>query len=638
MKHWGIRTRVLFLAMAPSLMILLALVTYFTYQRIEEVDVSLAERGKLIARRLAPGTEYAIFAGDRAALQRLADAASSEVDVSSITINDALGHELAHSRGRVSATADLSLRFTEAVKQTRLAVGDFPEQIQASDGDAKIGEISVVMSRVAAAAQQRRLLLTGLALGLLGIALAVLLAVLIGNGVIRPIRRLANAMVDLGRGGRVRPIPTDGGGELSTLAEGFNQMAARLQADARELEARIEEATRALVVQKDAAEKATRAKSRFIAAASHDLRQPLHAIGLFSSALQRRVQGADLQTVAADLAQAVGIMERLFNSLLDISRLDAGALGVSPRAFALDRLFAQLAAEHADAAARKQLRLRFRPTGMVVLSDELLVHRILTNLVANAIRYTRSGSALVCCRPRGDALQIEVRDSGIGIAPEKHEDIFLEFYRNGDAGGDEDMGLGLGLAIVSRLARLLGTRVLVRSALGRGSTFSLRLPRGDAATIRAPVEVAQARAEKSDLALHVLVVDDDPLVLAGNRALLEEIGCTVTSAADTARALAALAALANEPALVLCDMWLGDGQNGIDLLRRASALAGTKISGILISGDTGVETQRAADEAGYLLLHKPVAPAKLRAVVMNFAWKVREMNTAGEIRDENPAG
>jgi two-component system, sensor histidine kinase len=638
MRHWGIRTRVLFLAMAPSLMILLALVTYFTYQRIEEVDVSLAERGKLIARRLAPGTEYAIFAGDRAALQRLADAASSEVDVSSIAIDDALGHELARSGGSVPANVDPSLRFSEAVKQTRLAVGDFPEQGQVSGSDAKIGEITVVMSRVAAAAQQRRLLLTGLALGLLGIALAVALAVLIGNGVIRPIRRLANAMVELGRGRHVAPISTAGGGELSTLAEGFNQMAARLQADARELEARIEEATRALIVQKDAAEQATRAKSRFIAAASHDLRQPLHAIGLFSSALQRRVQGAELQSVAADLAQSVGIMERLFNSLLDISRLDAGALSASPRAFALDRLFAQLAAEHGDAAARKQLRLRFRPTAAVVRSDELLVHRILTNLVANAIRYTRSGGVLVCCRRRDDALQIEVRDSGIGIEPEKHEDIFLEFYRNGDAGDDADMGLGLGLAIVSRLARLLGTRVSVRSAPGRGSVFALRLPRGNAAAIRAPVEVAQMRAERSDLALNVLVVDDDPLVLAGNRALLEEIGCTVTSAADTPHALAALAALAHEPVLVLCDMWLGDGENGIDLLRRASALAGAKISGILISGDTGAETQRAADEAGYLLLHKPVSPAKLRAVVMNFAWKVREMTNPGGTRDEDTAG
>jgi hypothetical protein len=151
MKHWGIRTRVLFLAMAPSLMILLSLVTYFTYQRIEEVDVALVERGKLIARRLAPGTEYAIFAGDRAALQRLARSAS-EVDVSSIAISDAVGQELAHAGASGAEGADASMRFTEAVRQTRLAVGDFPEQVQASDSAAKIGEITVVMSRCSASA------------------------------------------------------------------------------------------------------------------------------------------------------------------------------------------------------------------------------------------------------------------------------------------------------------------------------------------------------------------------------------------------------------------------------------------------------------------------------------------------------
>src|SRR5262249_43434925 len=215
-------------------------------------------------------------------------------------------------------------------------------------------------------------------------------------------------------------MSTGGGGELSPLAEGFNQMAAQLQAGARDLEARINAATRELTVQKDAAEQAANAKSRFIAAASHDLRQPLHAIGLFSSALQRRVEGAELKSIADHLGQAVGVMERLFNSLLDISRLDSGALSPSLRAVPLDPLFAQLAAEYADAAAQKGLRLRVHPTGAVVVSDELLLHRILTNLVANAIRYTHTGGVMLCCRRRGGQVQIEVRDSGIGIAKEKH--------------------------------------------------------------------------------------------------------------------------------------------------------------------------------------------------------------------------
>jgi len=636
MSGWGIRARVLFLALAPSVMILLSLVIYFTYERIVEVDVSLAERGKLVARRLAPATEFAIFTGDHAALQRLSDAAVHEADVSSIAIADAKGNELASSGRIAPADESGSMRFTEPVIQTRLAVGDFPEQMQGTDPPAKVGEITVVMSRASAAAQQRLLLLIGFALGLAGLALAIALALAIGNAVIRPIRRLAGAMVELGQGHDVVPLATGGGGELGTLAEGFNRMAARLQADARELEARIADATRALMVQKDAAEQATKAKSRFIAAASHDLRQPLHAIGLFTSTLQRRTEGTELETVVSDLTKAVAAMDRLFNSLLDISRLDAGTLQATPRAFPLDRLFAQLAAEYSDAAAQKRLRLRVRPTAAVVVSDELLLHRILTNLMANAIRYTPNGSVLLACRRRGEMLQIEVRDSGIGIATDKHRDIFLEFYQIGDAAGDRMMGLGLGLAIVSRLARLLGSRVDVRSAPGRGSVFSLLVPRAKPGAMVQQVDAEQPAFAKSKLALRVLVVDDDALVIASNRALLEEMGCAVSTASNGRIAQAELAAHPAEPVLVLCDMWLADGENGIDLLRRLAALTDARVSGILISGDTSPETLAAATQAGYALLHKPVSPAKLRAVVMNFAWKLREIN-AGELRDEDPA-
>jgi signal transduction histidine kinase len=636
MSSWGIRARVLFLALAPSIMILFSLVIYFTYERIVEVDVSLAERGKLVARRLAPASEFAIFTGDHAALQRLADAAVHEADVSSIAIADAQGTELARS-GRSAPVGDsASMRFTEPVIQTRLAVGDFPEQMQGSSPPPKVGEITVVMSRASASAQQRQLLLIGFALGLAGLALAIALALAIGNAVIRPIRRLAGAMVELGQGRDVAPLGTGGGGELGTLAEGFNSMAARLQADARELEARIADATRALMVQKDAAEQATKAKSRFIAAASHDLRQPLHAIGLFTSTLQRRTEGTDLQSVAADLTKAVAVMDRLFNSLLDISRLDAGTLQATPRAFPLDRLFGQLAAEYSDAAAQKPLRLRVRPTLAVVVSDELLLHRILTNLMANAIRYTPHGSVLLACRRQGKMIRIEVRDSGIGIAHDKHRDVFLEFYQIGDAAGDRMMGLGLGLAIVSRLARLLGTRVDVRSAPGRGSVFSLLVARAEPGAIVQQLDSEQPVSGKPQLTLRVLVVDDDPLVVAGNRGLLEELGCVVSTASNGRLAQEILAAGSDEPVLVLCDMWLADGENGIDLLRRLTALTAARISGILISGDTSPETLAAATQAGYSLLHKPVSPAKLRAVVMNFAWKLRETNN-GELRDEDTA-
>jgi signal transduction histidine kinase/ActR/RegA family two-component response regulator len=633
MNGWGIRARVFFLALAPSVMILLVLVVYFTYQRIAEVDLSLAERGKLVARRLAPSAEFALFAGDRAGLQRLAEAAGAEADVAGIDIDDASGQQLVRT-GRADAGA---LRFTEPITQTRVAVGDFPEQAQVDAPPPVLGRITVSMSHANAERQQRRLLLSGLALGLAGLAFAIVLALLVGNTVIHPIRRLARAMGDLRRGEPAPPLPTAGGGELATLAEGFNRMAASLRADARELENRVREATAALLVERDAAEQATRAKSRFIAAASHDLRQPLHAIGLFTSTLQRRTEGTELRAVAEDLAKAVGVMDRQFRSLLDISRLDAGTMRVNRRPFPLARLFAQIVAEYADAAAQKRLRLTVRPSTAIVMSDELLVHRILGNLVANAIRYTASGGVMVACRRRGDDVEIQVRDSGIGIARERQSDIFLEFFQIGDGDGDRATGLGLGLAIVARLARLLGTAVTLRSAPGRGSVFSLRLPcaaHGDEVATPARQDAGDARRGPP---VTVLVVDDDPLVVAGSRAVLEDLGCSVRSAGGTAEALAAVRAHAGSPLLVLCDMWLAPGENGIDLLRRIHELTVARISGLLVSGDTGPETQAAAAAAGYPLLHKPVSPAKLRAAVMSLAWQAETSNGFG-MHDENSAG
>ena len=641
MRRWGIRSRVLFLALTPSVTILFALVGYFTYDRIAEVDVSLAQRGILVARGLAPGAEFALFAGNRLELQRLTDAALHEADVRSIAVADAEGQVLAHSGPLEAPAPGEAVIFTQPVMQTRLARMDLPErQDHAAEGapaaPAKVGEITVEMSRSATRVQQQKFLFVGLAFGLACVLVAVVLALFIGNSVVHPIKRLASSMVELEKGHRI-VVPATGGGELQTLNEGFNRMAAKLQADARELQIQIEDATRALVAQKDTAEQATKAKSRFIAAASHDLRQPLHAIDLFTSTLQRRAVATDLESVVRDLAQAVSVMDRLFDALLDISKLDAGTLRAEIRPFPLERLFVQLAAEYSNAAAQKHLRLHIRQTNAVVVSDELLVHRILANLVANAIRYTNEGTVMVHSRRRGNDCQIEVRDSGIGIPEDKQSEIFQEYYQIGNGARDRRMGLGLGLAIASRLARLLGTEVKVCSLPGRGSVFSLRLPRGERDAAPDHSDLASETVRSDAAVLPVLVVDDDPLVLASNRGLLEEMGCEVTAVADGESALSTLEARSGKPVLVLCDLWLSGGENGIDLLQRLSAMTVSPISGILISGDTRPETVAAARTAGFPLLHKPVSPAKLRAVVMQFAWRMREFTTP-ELRDEDSPG
>jgi signal transduction histidine kinase/DNA-binding NarL/FixJ family response regulator len=517
MKNWGIRARVLLLALAPSMLILLTLVAYFTYARIAEVDASLARQGRSVARQLAPGAEFALFAGDRAALQRLTDAAAREINVYAIRITDADRRELARSgaEGERIAEAELA-EFTEPVFETRLPT-DIPERLYAPAAPAMIGQIAVTMSRRAAEAEQRRLLTTGLVLGLACMAGAVLLAMITGDGVVRPIRTLADAMQRLGTGESVAPLAVSGGGELRTLQEGFNDMSARLRASTQELRARIEAATRALSMEKETAEQATAAKSRFIAAASHDLRQPLHAIGMFSATLERRSRGTELEGVVDDLVRAVAVMDQLFDALLDISRLEAGALHASLGQVPLAPLFAQLNAEHRELALRKGLVLRFARTHATVVSDELLLHRLLGNLVLNAIRYTSRGSVLVCARRRADAIRIEVRDSGIGISPAHQKAIFREFYQVGNPARDRDRGLGLGLAIVSRIARLLGSEVLVRSAPGRGSVFFLDLARAGATTLAPVVAPPIVGVWQEKLPVAVLLVDDDLVSLAGGR-------------------------------------------------------------------------------------------------------------------------
>jgi len=317
-------------------------------------------------------------------------------------------------------------------------------------------------------------------------------------------------------------------------------------------------------------------------------------------------------------------MERLFDSLLDISRLDSGIVIAQPRPFALDRLFTQLQAEYADLAREKGLRLRVRRTNVVVFADEVLLHRLVSNLVANAIRYTESGSVMIAGRLRHSAVRLEVRDSGIGIPVDKQRDIFEEFYQLDNATRDRGLGLGLGLAIVARLAELLETHVGIRSRPSHGSVFFLDVPRAPPGTVAVSDDEATDLEAEGVASVAVLVLDVDPQVLAGARSLLAEQGCKVSAVGDVAAAEAALARMGPDPVLLLCDLWLPGGHSGLDVVRHLAAAESPPVSGILISGDTRPETIRAAKDAGLLLLHKPVSPAKLRAIVDNFAWRLRK--------------
>jgi CheY-like chemotaxis protein/anti-sigma regulatory factor (Ser/Thr protein kinase) len=322
----------------------------------------------------------------------------------------------------------------------------------------------------------------------------------------------------------------------------------------------------------------------------------------------------DARKVVDQAEASVVAMEQLLDALLDISKLDAGILTPHLEDFRLNALLARMQNSFAAAAAAKGLRLRAVPSHLVVRSDPVLLERIMMNLVSNAVRYTERGGVVIGCRRRGADVRIEVWDSGLGIPDDKRTAVFQEFFQLTDPGRDRSKGLGLGLAIVERLARLLQHRIELRSTPGRGSAFAIVLPAGDAQRVIATPPAAQT-VDRHLRGAFVVVVDDEALVRDGMRGLLTGWGCHVLAAGSGDEALAQLAAHERIPDLIVSDYRLRDGENGIDVIHRLHAALTVPIPSVLISGDTAPERLREATASGYHLLHKPVQPAKLRAML-----------------------
>ncbi len=410
-----------------------------------------------------------------------------------------------------------------------------------------------------------------------------------------------------------------------------------------ELQAQTREARAA----RAAAESANRAKSQFLAAASHDLRQPLHAMGLFAAALAERAREPGLKPLVANIHASVDALEALFAQLLDLSRLDAGALTPERATVPLQPLFARLAAEFAPQAAAHGLSLALVPTTLAVDSDPVLLERILRNLVANALRYTRAGGAVVGARRRGAAVRVDVVDTGVGIAPALSERIFDEFVQGGGApkchvGG---RGMGLGLAIVRRLAALLDHPLAMASTPGRGSRFSVTVPRAPAARRRehraAAARAALPKPAPATAAFagrRVAVIDDDPAVVAAMRALFSAWGAEVAGGESVGAVVADLEtggraddAGGREPDLIVADLRLADGCCGLDAVAQLRAACGVRTPALIVSGDTGEDARAAVAAAGFTLLSKPLVASALQAAA---AAALRQ--DAGTTGERNP--
>ena len=432
------------------------------------------------------------------------------------------------------------------------------------------------------------------------------------------VREMPNGTVIETRG---NPMP--GGGFVTSYFDVSEH--SRAQRELREinetLETRVAERTReltalnaALAESSRAAERADQAKTRFLAAGSHDLAQPINAARLFLSSVDRRGLPPPTATLIGQVEASLAAAENLLAGLLDISRLDAGAQEVHVEPFELDSLLQPLTAEFRALAESRGLRLRSVPSRAVVLSDPRLLRRVLQNFLSNAVRYTRSGRVLLGCRRLPGRLRVEVWDTGVGIPPDKQQEIFEEFRRLDAQHAGGERGMGLGLAIADRIARRLDHAIGLRSWPGRGSVFSITMP---LAPQLAPAPLPRREVHRGSDRIGgatVLCIDNEPAVLAGMQALLNRWGCTVIAVGDARGALEAVQGR-SAPDLLLMDYQLDGAETGVEVAVQLRARCAADIPVLIITADHTLQARTAAEAHGFTLLPKPVKPAALRALV-----------------------
>ncbi len=618
----SIRSRILVIALLPALLTEFGMVAYFTSQTLATAEQALHARAGNAARHLADALPYALISGDTVRVDALLKAETENSQLSFVRVTDASGTLLASTDPSARATpANAYYQIRNAV---RLPVADFRDDslfdADAAFASGPLAYVDVGVSLEQIAQFQRNTLIRAMLLMLAALALTGVLAWRLSSRLTGQLQHVGQVVGRLACDDLAVRTHLPPEGEVGALAAGVNNMAEALQAHRSELEKRIREATADLAAKKDMAERANQAKTRFFAAASHDLRQPLHALSLFVSALKARNRQPEAQTLIDNIEASTATMELLFNALLDISRLDAGAIESHSVHFPLRKLVLDLEHQFSALAADKQLRLRFRPCDVTLYSDPLLIERILVNLIANAIRYTDDGGVLLACRRRGRLVRLSVIDTGRGIPPDQQESVFHEFVQLHNPARDRNKGLGLGLAIVSRLGRLLGHRVDLRSRPGHGSVFSIDVPLGDAGLIQPPMAASVPGPIPADAL--VLLVDDESAILRGMAELFDNWNIDLVTAHSAAEAEQWLASIGRVPDVIVSDYRLPD-DDGIAVIARLRQKFGREIPAIVVTGDTAPDTIQRITQAGFPLLHKPLRPAKLRALLTHLIQQGR---------------
>ena len=615
----SIRSRILVIALLPALLTEFGMVAYFTTQSLATAETALQARARNAARHLADALPYALVSGDTARLYELLGTETEASHLSYTRILDPRGQLVASTGDTLHAS--LPPAHFEQRAEIRLPAVPTPETAPDNPGGLLLGHAEVGVSLDQVRAFKRDTLMHAVLLMLAALALTGALAWRLSNRLSSQLRHVGQVVGRLARDDLAARTQLPPQGEVGALAAGVNGLAGVLQTHRGELEKRIREATADLAAKKTMAERANQAKSRFFAAASHDLRQPLHALSLFVAALKSRNQQPETQTLIDNIEASTAAMELLFNALLDISRLDAGVIEAHPVHFPLQKILDDLDHQFSPLAAEKLLRLRFRPCRAVLYSDPLLIERILANLIANAIRYTDDGGVLVACRRRGRLMRLSVIDTGRGIPPDQQESVFHEFVQLHNPARDRSKGLGLGLAIVSRLGRLLGHRVNLRSRPGHGSMFSIDVPWGDAALIQPPTPISTPGQIPADAL--VLLVDDESAILRGMTELFDNWNIDLVTAHSATEAEHWIGSVGRLPDVIVSDYRLPDDRDGIEVILQLRRRFGHDIPAIVITGDTAPDTILRISQAGFPLLHKPLRPAKLRALLTHLIQQAR---------------
>ncbi|MBB4222997.1 hybrid sensor histidine kinase/response regulator [Variovorax guangxiensis] len=604
------------LGVVPCAAVALALTGWFTHNRLQTLEAAFDAEGQAVARQVAAMSDLSLYAGDVPALQNVANAALRGGQVTRVEISNSAGIYVT-AGPKTASLAQLRMFTSPVTLREASRASAFAPAGSTAAGDTPIGLVQTFRDTTAYTRERSRSLIAGIGIALVALMAAWASVRHMARTVARPLRRVSRTVAALEAGHfEVRCDVVEGGTrgthELAVLAHDIDRLAERLQRNRQISEERVREATAVALQRMAEAEQAALSRARFLAAASHDLRQPLHAMGLFIDGLLPGATPAQRPAVLR-LQESTEFMGVLLDDLLEISRLDAQVLTPAIAKVPLAELFDQLDAQHAAAAVEARVRLRWSDRGLAVRTDAAMLRRIVGNLVTNALRHApEGGTVLVAARRSAGGVRIEVRDNGVGIAPIHQGRIFEEFYQVANTERDRRRGFGLGLAICARIAALLGTRITVRSALQAGSTFAFTLPAARLADVAPPQPAPMAPAPL--VGLRCLVVDDDPAILDGSRALLEQWGCQVECVSTGAEAIARLGTGDIHYDVVLCDLQLAGDGDGVDVIDAARRLQPEALA-VLVSGATGPEVLQRLRHGGVMLLTKPVAPAKLRALL-----------------------